>query len=257
MRGAAPRAARAPGADVRVLVWSEYSWPYVGGTEIQAMRLWPELHARGHEVTIVSSQAHDAQAGAETVKRLRVHRLPLRAALAAGDPRRVAALCRDVAALRRRVAPDVVVVASLGPLDLFLHQSAREPPGSARRHPPAGHSRAAPRPTALPGRTLRAAAWAVCCSASIRAEVCAAVPELRSRSSVIYHGVPLPPAPGAAAARPAPAARRRPPAPVQGLRRRAPGVPPRARPGAGGAPHPGRRRPRAPRSGASWRCGSA
>ncbi len=182
---------------MRVLVWSQYSWPYIGGTEIQAMRLWPELRARDHEVTIVSGQAHDAQAGTETVGGVPVHRLPLREALAAGDARRVAALCRDVGALRRRVAPDVVVVTSLGPLDLFLHQSARSHPAPLVVTPQQDIPARLLGPTALPGRTLRAAAWVVCCSASIRADLCAVVPELGARSSVVYHGVPLPPASGA------------------------------------------------------------
>jgi glycogen(starch) synthase len=108
----------------------------------------------------------------------------------------VAALCRDVAALRQRVAPHVVVVASLGPLDLFLDMSVRSRPAPLVV---TLHQDIPPRflgPTALPGRTLRAARSVVCCSASIREEVCAAVPELRPRSSVIYHGVPLPPEPG-------------------------------------------------------------
>jgi glycogen(starch) synthase len=181
---------------VRIVVWSEYSWPYVGGTEIQAMLLWPELHARGHDVTILSGQAHHVQASTETVSGVRIHRLPLREALASGDPRRVAALCRDVAALRRRAAPDVVVVASLGPLDLFLHESSRSHPAPLVVTPQQDIPPRLLGPSTLPGRTLRAARWAVCCSASIRDEVCAAAPELRSRSSVIYHGLSLPPASG-------------------------------------------------------------
>jgi glycogen(starch) synthase len=181
---------------VRILVWSEYSWPYVGGTEIQAMLLWPELLARGHDVTIFSGQAHHVQANTEAVRGVRIHRLPLRAALASGDPRRVAALCRDVSALRRRVAPDVVVVASLGPLDLFLHESSRSHPAPLVVTPQQDIPPRLLGPSTLPGRTLRAAQWTVCCSASVRDEVCAAVPELRARTSVIYHGVPLPPDPG-------------------------------------------------------------
>jgi glycogen(starch) synthase len=181
---------------VRVLVWSQYSWPYIGGTEIQAQHLWPELRARGHEVTVVSGRAHDAQADAETVSGVPVYRLRLREALVSGDPRRVAALCRDVAALRRRVAPDVIVVAALGPLDLYLDMSARSHPAPLVVTPQQDIPARLLEPAALPGRTLRAARWVACCSASIRDEVCAAAPELRPRSSVIYHGVPLPPAPG-------------------------------------------------------------
>ena len=40
----------------RVLFWSEYYWPYIGGPEVMATRLLPALRDRGFRFTVLTSQ---------------------------------------------------------------------------------------------------------------------------------------------------------------------------------------------------------
>lgn len=189
---------------MRVLYWTDWYLPHIGGVETFSARLLPEVVRRGHEVTVVAG--HHASGFPDMVdwEGVTVRRFPFHPVLAAGDVRRTLEVLRDVALLKQAVQPDVVHLNTLGPSVLFHLETARRSPTPVllTMHSPVMDD--ASRTDTLYGRALRSPDRVNCNSRAVHADLCARVPELRDRASVTYYGMDPP------AVEPAPRPRERP-----------------------------------------------
>ena len=176
----------------RVLFASEFFWPYVGGAERLAAALLPALRERGHEFLIVTSHDYLDLPDQGDFQGIPLRRIPFRPALASRDLDRVVEARRELMALKAAFRPDLVHLNSVGPCDLFHLEAARTDRVpvlvTMQQRLSAPHVASG----SVPGRTLRAADWVVGCSMAMLAEIRALVPEITSRSSVVYNGVGLP-----------------------------------------------------------------
>src|SRR5512140_552983 len=110
---------------MRVLLWSELYWPFVGGAELFLANLARTLAERGHEFLVVTSHHDIALPDDDEHEGVPIRRLPFRAAVEAGDVRRFPALVQRAAAIRREFMPDLVHLNAVGPSAFFALQSAR------------------------------------------------------------------------------------------------------------------------------------
>jgi glycogen synthase len=175
---------------MRVLLWTDYFWPAIGGAEVFALNLLRGLQGRGIEFEVVANSTETAPADAALPDGLAVHRLPIRTALSRHDPLAAAALRRTIVELLARLQPDLVHEISLGPSDVFVHDArlrTRVPClVTLQQHIPR-HLLSA---DATIGRALRAVEWIVACSHAVRAELLEAIPEVAGRCSVIHNALP-------------------------------------------------------------------
>jgi glycogen(starch) synthase len=178
---------------MRVLLWSELFWPYLGGVEILASRFVRAMQARGHALAVITSHAEldlpdeDERAGA------RVWRLPFRAALAARELGRVRLVRQRAGELVRTFDPDVIHLYALGSSAVFVSQARGDPPrplvltlhGEILRESAGG-------PDTVVQKILRTASWTAGVSMAVLQQAQQQAPELVGRSSVVYNALDMP-----------------------------------------------------------------
>jgi glycogen(starch) synthase len=177
---------------MRILFWSDLFWPYIGGSEIFAAKLLLSLRER-HEFVVVTRQDSADLAFEDFYSGMPVHRFPFYAALTANDVSQMMTLRRQVVALKRNFAPDLIHVHNFGPSILFHLETA-----DVRTIPSLFTATLEILPDAdtgsdtLMGRTLRAADWVTGVSSDTLAQIRKRAPEIVFRSSVIFNGLNLP-----------------------------------------------------------------
>jgi glycogen(starch) synthase len=92
---------------MKVLYWTDFFLPHIGGIETFSMDLIPALQARGHEVTVVTSPHKNNLPAVEDLGSIRVHRFPMWRAIRTNDLRGLVSVTRAVTALKRELRPDV------------------------------------------------------------------------------------------------------------------------------------------------------
>jgi glycogen synthase len=178
---------------VRVLMWSELFWPYIGGAEIFGARLMLALRDRGHDFLVVTSHDYLVLPDEAHYGGIPIHRLPFRAAFADRHPRRLGEVRRQAAALKQLFAPDLVHANGVGP-SLLLHLQTMD----ACRSPYLLTLQQELLPSQTHGgetllqRALRSAAWVSGCSDAALAQVRRLAPETTPRSSLIRNGIDVP-----------------------------------------------------------------
>ncbi len=186
---------------MRVLAWTEFYWPSVGGGELFTMNLLRGLRRRGFEFMVITGHLGDALPAEEEVDGVPVHRFAFRPALESRDFGALRQIRDELLDRVHGFAPDLVHMTWMGPCGIFYHQL------QDRHSLPTlltlgQHLRGDLSPDSLRGRTLRRATWVAACAAWMRRSLLAQVPELGPRSSVVYHAVPPAPASDLAAAEP-------------------------------------------------------
>jgi len=182
------------------MFWTESFWPYVGGIETFSVRLLDALRTRGHELHVVTSHGSLDLPDMDEFHGIPVHRFRFAQALADNDARGVLACRQGVAALKRRLQPELVHVNVQDPSIFFhLHTTSSWPsPTLLTAH---GEFRdCGAGPDTLLGRALRGADWVSAVSRAMLEDVRALAPEIESRSSLIYNACPAPAQPVTAAA---------------------------------------------------------
>jgi glycogen(starch) synthase len=178
---------------MRVLLWSELFWPYVGGAEVLAAGLLPALRARGHELLVITS--HDTLDLPDTARfeGIPVRRLPFRAATAERDLARLRHLRTEVAALKRAFAPDLVHVNGMGPSVLLhlLTRAAHPSPWLLALQTEVLPEQAGRTDTLL-YQALSSAGWIVACAEAVLAQARQVAPAIARRASVIRNAVAAP-----------------------------------------------------------------
>src|SRR5436305_6251682 len=99
---------------MRVLLWSDFFWPYVGGPELFAARLMLGLGERGYRFLVVTSHDYLELPDEASYEGIPVRRFPFRAAIEARDLEALARARRGAADVKRAFAPDLVHVNAVG-----------------------------------------------------------------------------------------------------------------------------------------------
>lgn len=177
---------------MRALVLVQQFWPYVGGLEVWASRLFPGLIQRGHEIAVVTSHAALQLPDRDRYKGMEILRLPLRTALESNDIRALATMRRSVAELKRRFAPELLHVNLTGPIASCqpLTAESSDPPTLVTLHDPLEGR--GTEPDSVFGRILRSADWVTAGSRFVLEEARQLVPDIVSRSSLIPPGFDAP-----------------------------------------------------------------
>ncbi|MBT8486375.1 MAG: glycosyltransferase family 4 protein [Phycisphaerae bacterium] len=177
---------------MRIVLWTRYFWPHIGGAELLALQLARGLMTRGHAVQVVTAKSDRDLPDREQHQGVSIHRFDL---LGCGQ-RRDAAAIRDVhskiVAFKRFFAPDIVQLAVVDQTLLFhLHTDRAH---AARLVVDVSHPLATADmiPGSVIGNAIRAASWAVSPSERTIATVRAVAPELGDRSTVVPPALPDP-----------------------------------------------------------------
>jgi glycogen(starch) synthase len=177
---------------VRILVWTDWFLPSIGGVEVFFARLLPELALRGHEIAVIAGHHRDGLPDECEWKGITVHRLAFHQALAARDLARIRDLAVKVTELKHSWRPDRIHLNTLGPSALFHLQTRRCSPAPVllTMHSPV-HEDAAHADT-LYGRVLHSADWLNCNSHAVHRDLCRLAPDAGARACVTYYGMDPP-----------------------------------------------------------------
>jgi glycosyltransferase involved in cell wall biosynthesis len=177
---------------MKILYWIPQFWPEIGGIEVLAMKTLPALQRRNHEFMIITSHSELDPADQTRYGNIPVYRFPFWRALAKRDLGQVVKIKQQIAALKRAFRPDLIHLHYPGHIAYFHVNTvdARPPPTLLTIHTPFPSARGDP--DTLFGQTVRSAIWITAVSKSTLFDTIQIVPEIRSRSSVIYNGLPAP-----------------------------------------------------------------
>ena len=174
---------------MRVLFWSATFWPQIGGVEVLTAEFLPTLRARGYDYVVVTPKSFADLPDESYFKGIPVYRFPFQNSPSYGNLDHFIAIRQKISLLKRSFAPDVVHINCVG-VDSFFHLST----ANAHRAPLLVTLRGkwTPETKAIAGHILREADWVVACSSDLLGLARQLVPEIASRSSVIYNGVKAP-----------------------------------------------------------------
>ena len=174
---------------MRILFWSLTFWPNIGGVEVMAAKFVPALRDRGHEFLVTAPQNGPESPQKSRFQGIPIHRFPFQNTAAPLGLDHLIKVKQEVAAVKRAFAPDIVHINGVGPTD-FFHLTTRQ------AHPAPTlvtlHGAWNQDANAIVGQTLRGAEWVAGCSAAVLDRGLRLVPEIATRSSVIYNAMESP-----------------------------------------------------------------
>ncbi len=172
---------------VRLLYWTEFFWPTIGGVETYSMQFIPALRERGYEVAVITAHQFD-YAEEEIFDGTTIHRLPFHEVLRARDPEAFVKLRRQVEAVRNDFAPDMVHANLYGPsIALHLETNRRSPvPTVIAIHTDFSESGGMGN---IVRRSLDQAAWVTAVSKATLGDIRSMFPQIKDKSSCINHGL--------------------------------------------------------------------
>lgn len=172
---------------MRILYWTDLFLPHIGGIETFSMDLIPALQARGHEVTVVTSDLTLRERRVETVAGIAVHRFPTWNALRTNDLGAIMTVRRALTELKRALGPDVAHV-HFGATAYTYVQTQRAVPvptvTTVHAIPESSLSR-----DSLFGKVFEASSAVNAVSVQGHRRLAQAFPEAAERISCIYYGL--------------------------------------------------------------------
>ena len=176
---------------MRVLFWSEMFWPHLGGAELGGLELILSLRQRGHEFIIVTRQDDPSLPAHEEYRGIPIFRFPFWRAFADRNPTQLLKARQEVDKLKRKFAPDLIHIHSLGPSVLFHLETAKAHVApllvTLTSHPPELSIG-----LQLFKRVLGSANWVTAKSTATLSRARQLLPEINHHSSVVYRGVKAP-----------------------------------------------------------------
>ena len=172
---------------VRLLYWTEFFWPTIGGVETYATQFIPALRDRGYEIAVITVHQYDYPEE-ETVDGTPVYRLPFHEVLRGRDPEAFVKLRRQVEAIRNDFAPDLIHANLYGPsIALHLETNRRSPvPTVIAIHTDFSESGGMGN---IVRRSLDQAAWVTAVSKALLGDIRSMFPQIKDKSSCIYNGL--------------------------------------------------------------------
>lgn len=163
-------------------------WPGIGGVEVLASHLLPALAARGHEILVVTDDDHGRLKAHDELRSIRVRRLGMRAALRSLSPGEIASMTTSVEELLRDFSPQLLHLNCLGPTAFFLRRAVSRRPWPLLFSLHSESNLLSSEPT-LVADLLNCATWVTGVCRAVLETAAQQVPEIRSRSSLIYNAV--------------------------------------------------------------------
>lgn len=176
---------------MRILFWPITFWPNIGGIEVLSGQLLAELQTRGHEIIVVTSGYDLDEYEVVQHKGLSLYRFPFWGDYANIHKKtdELIKVKQQLANLKRAFEPDLVHISGIGGFH-FAHLI------TAQAHPVpllvALHGEWPSEHDGLIRHILQAADWVTGCSIAILEKGRGLVPEIISRSSVVYNGLEVP-----------------------------------------------------------------
>jgi len=177
---------------MKILYWTELFWPHIGGIEVLSTQLIPALQERGYEFAVVTSHSHLDLPDQTVYQDIPIYRFHFLTSLNNNNLRQSITARQQVAKLKQSFKPDLVHLHFSGPSAYFHLQTVTAHPAptlitihSLPKHRSKQHG--------LLARTLHDASWVNTVSTTTLDELRQLVPEIKSRSSVIYNGLEMPP----------------------------------------------------------------
>jgi glycosyltransferase involved in cell wall biosynthesis len=92
---------------MRILYWTDFFLPHIGGIETFSNDLIPALQARGHDVTVLTSPHVPNLPAVEQMGSIPVHRFDMWEVIRTKDLRKIVSIKRAVTELKRKLNPDL------------------------------------------------------------------------------------------------------------------------------------------------------
>jgi glycogen(starch) synthase len=176
---------------MRILFWLR-KFSSTGGIQILASRLLVALQERGHEFIVITSRTDPEQTDLAEYRGIPVHYLPFQDVWTYRDIERAVEVKRRVEEIKHNFSPVLLHVFAVGRGDFFHLTTAglHALPLLVTLH--GEHLCSDTAFGRLATQTVRASNWTTCVSQSVLAQTRLRVPEVTSRSSVVYNGYEMP-----------------------------------------------------------------
>jgi len=176
---------------VRLLYWTPFFLPDVGGMETLIAKILPRLRQRDYELIVVASHGKYAVPDVTEYCGIPIYRFHTRKALGKGNLPEILKIKQGVAQLKQSFRPHLTHIHISDP-SAFFHvntDSAYPAPTLATFHSLLSFRSAANGSDSLLAKIINTADFVSTVSGYVLTEICKASPELKGRSAVIYNGV--------------------------------------------------------------------
>lgn len=184
---------------MRILYWTSYFLPDIGGVEVLSGHLVPRLAARGHELLVVASYGDQGRQPLADFQGVTVRRMNFEAVLYQKDLERLTRMLDEVAALKQSFCPDIIHLHTYSAGALFHFQTRTRFPApeiyTIHSLPSTGEANG--NANGAFARCLRSAQQVVAISKAMWDGAIALAPEVRAKSTIIPNGLPMPSLPPA------------------------------------------------------------
>ena len=171
---------------MRVLFWTDQFWPLIGGVEVLATRFVSDMQQRGHELAVVTN--HVGLNLSDNYHGIPIYRFAFTEALVSQDVNLILEIRMKVGQLKKTFSPDLIHIASILPSVFFHLHTARYDQCPLLVTEQTLSQRAQHNAQTILKQILTTAQWIVGCSRCVLSELQQYMPEITSRSSVIYNG---------------------------------------------------------------------
>ncbi|MEJ2010054.1 MAG: glycosyltransferase family 4 protein [Acidobacteriota bacterium] len=178
---------------VRILYWTPFFLPDVGGIETLVAKILPMLRQRDYEVIVVTSHGKYDVPDETNYCGIPVYRFHTRSALGKGNLPEILKIKQRVARLKQSFRPHLTHIHISDP-SAFFHvntQSAYPTPTLATFHSLLSFQSAANGSDSLLAKIINTADFVSTVSRYVLTEICKASPAVKGRSTVIYNGIDL------------------------------------------------------------------
>ena len=175
----------------RILYWTPFFLPDIGGIETLSVKLLPALQEDGYDITVLTSHGKYDAADRTEFNGIPVFRFDTRSAIGKRDLSRIFEIRAQVTRLKQSFKPDLIHIHMSDP-SIYFHLStaaACPAPTIVSIHQDIEYFGFKGGQDTLLGNALRMADWVTAVSKATLADLLRIAPEIRNRSSVIYNGV--------------------------------------------------------------------
>jgi glycogen(starch) synthase len=179
---------------MRILYWTPFFLPDIGGIEVLAAKALPKLQQRNYDLVVVTSHGRYDLADETQYNGISIYRFHTRSALGKGNLIQLIGIRQQVAKLKQSFEPDLVHINFSDP-SVYFHLStanAYPAPTLVTLHQNLAYFGLKGGLDTLLGQTLSMADWVTAVSGVTLSGIQAFMPKIRERSSVIYNGLDTP-----------------------------------------------------------------
>jgi glycogen(starch) synthase len=179
---------------MRILYWTPFFLPDIGGIEVLAAKALPKLQQRNYDLVVVTSHGRYDLADETQYNGISIYRFHTRSALGKGNLSQLIGIRQQVAKLKQSFEPDLVHINFSDP-SVYFHLStanAYPAPTLVTLHQNLAYFGLKGGLDTLLGQTLSMADWVTAVSGVTLSGIQAFMPKIRERSSVIYNGLDTP-----------------------------------------------------------------